>query len=102
MLAVALVSSWVIGKGFLKKCYMLQKQLFDTEPRCSICKQKIHRLQNAHVDHIIPFAKGGPTEASNAQLTHASCNQQKGARNHGIADAPKEAAWYQSNGCSKP
>ena len=63
---------------------MLQKALFDVDDRCSICKQKILRLEDAQVDHIVPFAEGGHTEISNAQLLHTYCNQRKGRKAHDV------------------
>jgi len=43
---------------------------------CQICNKKI-QYQNATLDHIVPWAKGGKTEESNAQLAHKRCNQRK-------------------------
>ena len=44
---------------------------------CQICNKKIHNHKSATLDHIIPWAKGGKTEESNAQLAHIRCNQRK-------------------------
>lgn len=44
---------------------------------CQICNKKIHNYKSATLDHIIPWAKGGKTEESNAQLAHIICNQRK-------------------------
>lgn len=43
---------------------------------CQVCNKKI-QYQNATLDHIVPWAKGGTTEESNAQLAHKRCNQRK-------------------------
>ena len=44
---------------------------------CQICGRGIRGYQDAVVDHIEPWAKGGKTEESNAQLAHRACNQSK-------------------------
>lgn len=52
---------------------------------CPACEQIIHEKMlcegsYTHIDHIIPYSKGGKTEQDNAQLLHATCNMSKGAR----------------------
>ncbi|NBB98271.1 MAG: DUF262 domain-containing protein [Alphaproteobacteria bacterium] len=54
-------------------------QLFRASPICKICGQTILSLDDAHVDHIVPFSKGGVTQIDNAQLTHRFCNLSKSA-----------------------
>ena len=44
---------------------------------CQICTRKIRQFNDASLDHIEPWAKGGKTEESNAQLAHKRCNQRK-------------------------
>lgn len=44
---------------------------------CSFCKNEILSIDDAEVDHIVPFSKGGKTELSNAQLLHRHCNRTK-------------------------
>ena len=44
---------------------------------CQICGRGIRGYQDAVVDHIEPWAKGGKKEESNAQLAHRACNQRK-------------------------
>ena len=46
---------------------------------CPLCGNEIS-LNDAHADHIKPFSKGGTTTQDNCQVTHAKCNQQKGAK----------------------
>ena len=58
----------------------LRRTLFGQGQVCAICNQSIHSLDDAQVDHIQPFAKGGLTTTENAQLTHRFCNQRKGAK----------------------
>jgi 5-methylcytosine-specific restriction endonuclease McrA len=44
---------------------------------CALCGRKIGSYEAAAVDHILPWAKGGKTVPTNAQLTHNRCNQKK-------------------------
>lgn len=43
------------------------------------CKRLL-TLENAQVDHMSPWSKGGPTTYDNARLICSSCNASKGAR----------------------
>ena len=47
---------------------------------CPLCETVIERaiLGAFHVDHIIPFTRGGGYEQDNLQVTHPSCNMSKG------------------------
>ena len=45
--------------------------------RCEICGNIILNIDDCEIDHIIPFAKGGKTELSNAQIVHRFCNREK-------------------------
>lgn len=58
----------------------LKKELMAASPMCQICGQTIQTLDDAEVDHIKPYSKGGETTGANAQLTHRHCNRSKGAR----------------------
>jgi hypothetical protein len=56
-----------------------KKLLYDMkEGICQICKNKIHFIDDAHVDHIERFSDGGKTTIKNGQITHRYCNLQKG------------------------
>ena len=44
---------------------------------CQICGSEIRRYQDATLDHIAPWARGGRTEENNAQLAHKRCNRIK-------------------------
>lgn len=44
---------------------------------CALCPDPLD-LNRMHVDHRIPFSRGGGNERGNLQLAHPSCNQQKG------------------------
>lgn len=44
---------------------------------CSVCGQPILDIDDAEVDHIVPYSKGGKTELDNGQLLHQHCNRVK-------------------------
>ena len=64
-----------VSRNTLACC--VQDKLFAENSTCSYCGNVIMKLEDADVDHIIPFTKGGKTEDTNAQLLHKACNQQK-------------------------
>lgn len=57
--------------------YQIREQLYAENKVCAICKNPIHTFEDSTVDHIEPYAKGGKTILSNAQLAHRSCNARK-------------------------
>lgn len=67
-----------------EKVRMFNKQtkneLFQKSAACKICQQQIHEIDDAEVDHIIAWIKGGETKPANAQLAHRFCNRSKGAK----------------------
>jgi len=52
-----------------------KKQLWETNPYCAICGQAIHVLDDAEVDHVEQYWRGGKTIPSNSRLTHRYCNR---------------------------
>jgi 5-methylcytosine-specific restriction endonuclease McrA len=54
-----------------------QKLWREYDHKCQICKKEIKNYKDATLDHKEPWAKGGRTEESNAQLAHKKCNQEK-------------------------
>lgn len=54
--------------------------------KCGICSERIDmtltapHLFRASVDHVIPYARGGPHSLENTQLAHLWCNQVKHTR----------------------
>lgn len=67
----------IIGVGQREpRCfsYELKKKLYDNNPTCTICKQKIQGVDDAAVDHIQQYWTGGKTIPENARLTHRYCN----------------------------
>lgn len=50
---------------------------FTADPSCGICGQAIQTIDDAHMDHKVPYSKGGATSAKNAVLAHRYCNLSK-------------------------
>ncbi|MBM6839995.1 HNH endonuclease [[Clostridium] spiroforme] len=55
----------------------IKKELFYDGYICSYCGNEILSIDDAEVDHIIPYSQGGKTDLSNAQLLHRHCNREK-------------------------
>ncbi len=56
----------------------LKRQMFEANPICGICRQTIQIIDDAHVDHVEQWHKGGQTVPENARLTHRYCNVARG------------------------
>lgn len=56
-------------------------KLYNANPTCEICKQRLHDVDDAEVDHIEHYWRGGKTIPENARLTHRHCNRARGGRN---------------------
>lgn len=54
-----------------------KEELYRQSNTCAICGNLIENIEDANVDHIIPWSKGGKTTLDNAQLTHEFCNKSK-------------------------
>jgi len=54
--------------------FELKKQLYNDNPICTICGQKIQNIDDAAIDHIEQYWCGGKTIPENARLTHRFCN----------------------------
>lgn len=67
------------------RCFDLQykRQLWESDPTCAICGQRIHLVDDGEIDHIDQYWRGGKTLPSNARLTHRYCNR---ARSREIKD----------------
>ena len=59
----------------------LKKQLYEQNPVCAICGSKIMLIEDAAIDHIEHYWRGGKTIPSNARLVHRYCNLKRGGRN---------------------
>lgn len=55
----------------------LKRQMFERNPICGICGQSVHIIDDAHVDHVEQWHKGGQTIPENARLTHRFCNSSR-------------------------
>ena len=55
----------------------IRKQLYHENYVCSYCGNIILSIDDAEIDHTIPFSLGGETDISNAQLLHRHCNREK-------------------------
>ena len=65
------------GRSFSRK---LKRELFDQDPTCSICGGEIKLLDDAVVDHVAHYWRGGRTIPENARLAHRFCNLQRGGQ----------------------
>lgn len=54
--------------------FALKQSMFDNDPTCELCGQKIQVIDDAALDHIEQFWRGGKTIPENARLTHRFCN----------------------------
>ncbi len=54
--------------------FQLKKALFDDNPVCALCGQRISSVDDAAVDHIDQYWRGGKTIPENARLAHRFCN----------------------------
>lgn len=73
----------IIGNNEYEKrtfSYSTKKQLYAKNPTCAISGQQILAIEDAEVDHIIPYSKGGKTEIENAQIVLRYFNRQKSNR----------------------
>lgn len=64
-----------------KRLFSLEtkQQLWHKGYICPYCHNEILSIDDAEVDHIIAFSKGGETTIDNAQLLHKYCNRVKSA-----------------------
>lgn len=77
----------IIGdKNYTQRIFspQLKAKLFKQNPVCAISGQQILAIEDAEVDHIIPYSKGGPTTEDNAQLVLRYFNR---AKNNKVAEA---------------
>lgn len=51
-----------------------KQELYENDPTCALCGQQIRTLDDAVVDHIEQYWRGGETIPENGRLTHRYCN----------------------------
>ncbi len=56
----------------------LKKEMFESDPTCVICGNKIVLIDDAVLDHDTRYWIGGKTIPENARLCHRICNLKKG------------------------
>ena len=56
----------------------LKKELFENDPTCALCGNKITLIDDAVLDHDTRYWIGGQTVPENAKLCHRICNLKKG------------------------
>lgn len=56
----------------------LKRSLWEADRTCQICKQEVVTPEDAEVDHITCYWRGGKTIPANARLTHRFCNRSRG------------------------
>ena len=61
------------------RCFSMtvKRQLYESEGACAICGQQITSIDDAEIDHIEPYWRGGQTVPENARLTHRYCNRSR-------------------------
>lgn len=68
----------------------LKEKLWKSNKTCKICGQRIHELDDAEVDHIEHYWRGGKTIPSNARLVHRFCNRSRGGGETAIEDSSEK------------
>lgn len=67
------------------RCFSMavKRQLYEIEGSCSICGQQITSIDDAEIDHIEQYWRGGRTVPENARLTHRYCNRSRSRNDQG-------------------
>ena len=58
----------------------LKVRLYNADPSCALCGQYIQDINDAELDHVTHYWRGGATIPENARLTHRYCNRLRGGR----------------------
>jgi len=74
--------------------------LFRDEHRCKLCGVDVASGGALHVDHIVPIARGGETEAENLRVLCSACNTAKASKlDHEDIEPPKRKSPVQKKTC---
>lgn len=65
------------ARAFTRK---LKVEMHTADPTCAICHQHIQAHEDAEVDHIVHYWRGGATIPKNGRLAHRYCNRARGGR----------------------
>jgi len=78
-LAEALVDDILQSYKKQPRCFSieLKNQLFALNQTCALCQQQIRSADDAAIDHIQQYWRGGQTIPENARLTHRYCNMSR-------------------------
>jgi len=63
---------------------------------CYLCQRPIDLKALWHIDHVVPFSKGGDDDMANLRPTHKVCNELKGTTD--IRSVQFAAAWNKRAG----
>jgi 5-methylcytosine-specific restriction endonuclease McrA len=58
----------------------LKVKLMNADPTCALCGQGLHDINDAELDHVHHYWRGGATIPENARLAHRYCNRVRGGR----------------------
>ena len=64
------------------RCFQIgfKEQLWRADPTCALCGQRIQTVDDAAVEPIVHYWRGGQALPSNSRLTHRYCNSRRGGR----------------------
>jgi len=58
---------------------IINRDMTDGQMICYLCDRVIYD-EDLHIDHVVPYSKGGETIVENGRLTHRWCNIMKSDR----------------------
>lgn len=65
----------------------LKAEMHARDPSCTICKQHIQTSDDAEVDHVLHYWRGGATIPANSRLTHRHCNRARAGHDDKVTAA---------------